>query len=551
MEANMQVGEIFVTINLLDYKNDDIPHAKKGKELGYVQSVSVTYGLNMIPVATITVPLGSTIHQDGSTSPSYVYGGSSDSLYKLGDDSTPVGIYVRGAFFDTTGASSVQEFCILKGYITDSFYERSAGSAVMTVKLIHWLCHLTEFPLVSPLLAPQTSPDIAAQYPLSVSGKEAQRMGAPSAMSGGVSFSPVGAAVNLLEDTDSGASIWDSLKSLFVSLNPNLSELDETDPGYASKFYLERVNGALDAVVGSDLDFFPNVAEDYNLVKQSVAQMLTSLSCGYFNGSTIWDKLVSNFLPGFYMALTPRVCEANVIPAPGQCMGAAKIKRISRSEYYQTSYSRMSMPTLFGGVVLYLDPNVYKEVDSPRCSIRFPEKLQPGPLQVVTAPSWLDKDTTALAGTNIVTDFGFYAQYKEDVEKRKERTQKEKEEREQGAGTVERMLRNLVRITYQIVACSGRQVSVNMPLRMDLTAGEVICLELPSGVVEATQEYIYGTIDSVTLTINQNTATTSLVLSNIRTQKEMKNKDLTSSEGIMYTKSWKSNQKLILCERVI
>ena len=90
-----------------------------------------------------------------------------------------------------------------------------------------------------------------------------------------------------------------------------------------------------------------------------------------------------------------------------------------------------------------------------------------------------------------------------------------------------------------------------MPLRFDLTAGEVVRIELPSGVVEAIQEYIYGTIDSITFNIGPNTATTTLTLSNIRTQKEMKNEDLTSSEGIMYTKSWKSNQKLILCEKVI
>lgn len=550
MNANMQVGEIFVTINLLDYKDDDIPHAKKGKELGYVESVSVTYALNEIPTANVVVPLGSALHQDGSTSPSYVYGGSEDSLYKIGDDSTPVGIYVRGAFFDTTGASTVQEFCILKGYITDSNYERSSGSASMTIKMIHWLCHLTEFPLVSPLLAPQTSADIAAQYPLSVSDKEAANMKGESMTGGRFSFEPAGMAADVLETSD-GAGIWDALKALFVGLSPNLSRLAEDDPGYVSKKYLERVDGSLAAVVGSDLDFFPNVQEDYNEIKQAIAVMLASLSCGYFNGSTIWDKLVNTFLPGFYMALTPRVCEANIIPAPGQCMGIAKVKNISKSEYYQTSYSRMSMPTLFGGVMLYLDPNVYMDMDTPKCSIRFPEELQPGPLRVVTAPSWLTKELVAMSGANIISDWGFYEQYRIDFEKRKEETKKQEKVKVERRNTVERILNNLVRITYQILACSGRQISVVMPLRMDLTAGEVVCIEIPGGVVESTQEYIYGTIDSVTLNIGTNTANTSIVLSNIRTQKEMKNKDLTSSEGIMYTKSWKSNSNLILCERVI
>lgn len=550
MNVNMQVGELFVTLNLLNFKDKDIPHAKKGKELGHVTSMSVVYGLNMIPTATVSVPLGSVIRQNGSTSPSYVYGGSADSLYKLGDDSTPVGIYVRGSFFDTTGGSSVQEYCIFKGYITDSFYERSSGSASMAIKLIHWLCHLTEFPMVSSLLSPNTPSDIAAQYPLAVTEKTVDDLSRPSDNGVYVKFSPVGATVSLFNDISSGANIWDGLKLLFKNINPNPSELTKEDPGYVSKQYLERVTGALEAVVGADLDFFPKVSEDFGRIKQSIAAMLGSLSCGYFNGSTIWDKMINTFLPGFYMSLTPRVCEANVIPSPGQCMGIAKVKRISKAEYYQTSYSRISAPTLFGGVILYNDPGIYHDVISSRTSIRFPEKLQPGPLQVVTAPAWLEKGLVPLSGDNIVTTEGFYISYKNSLQKRKEDKAKEKKDENDVGDTVKRILDNLVRVTYQMVACSGRQISITTPFRLDITAGEVLGIELPSGVVEAKQEYIYGTVDSVTININTGSASTTLVLSNIRTQKEMKNKDLTSSEGILYSKSWKSNSKLILCEKI-
>lgn len=550
MNANMQVGELFVTINLLKYEDEDIPHAKKGRTLGYVQSLKVNYGLNEIPTATITVPLGSTLNPDGSTSPSYVYGNSADSLYKLGDDSTPVGLYIRGAFYDTLGGSRVQEFCVFKGYITDSFYERSGDSATMSVTMIHWLCHLTEFPLVSPLLSPQTPSDIAAQFPLSVSPREAQRMGAPSTDAGIINFGPAGTAVTMLTKADSGSNIWDALKKLFTDLNPDITYLQKDNPGYVSKKYLERVNGSLEAVIGKDLDFLPSTKEDYIGVKQSVAQMLASLSCGYFNGSTIWDKMVNSFLPGFYMALTPRVCEANIIPAPGQCMGVAKVVNISKSEYFQTSYRRMSMPTLLGGVLLYLDPNTYKGVNALPSSIRYPEELQPGPLRVVTAPSWLNKDTVALAGTDIVSDYSFYQQYATSRNQRKEAQSKRDKQENTAGNTVRRILKNLVRITYQLLACEGRQISISMPLRLDLTAGETVRLELPSGVVEAAQEYMYGTIDRVTLNIGPGNASTTLTLSNIRTQKEMQNEDLTSSEGIMYTKAWKTNPKLILCEKI-
>lgn len=552
MNANMQVEELFVSLNLLDYKDDDIPHAKKGKMLGYVQSVKVTYGLNMIPTATITIPLGSTLNQDGSTSPSYAYGAGSMPIYKLGDDSIPVGIYVRGAFFDTLGASGIQEFCIFKGYVTDTLYERSAMSATLSVKLIHWLCHLTEFPLVSSLLAPNAASDVAAQYPLTISAPEAARMGAPSGDGSGASFTPVGGAIMMMRNIASGANIWDALKAMFAAISPDISRLSKTDPGYVSKQYLERVNGALEAVIGSDLDFISKTKEDFQVVKNSVANMLMSLSCGYFAGSTIWTKLIGTFLPGFYMALTPRVSEANVIPAPGQCMGIAKAKMISKSEYYQTSYSRTAMPTLFGGVLLYLDPNMYKLVDDAECSIRYPEELLPGPIQVVTAPAWLNKDMIPLVGGNdgATTARVFYDQYKNSAVRRKTRARQVKKGRKARRSTVERILRNLVRITYQLVACGGRQISVSMPLRMDLTAGEMVGLELPSGVVEATQEYIYGTIDSITLDIGPRTAKTSITLTNIRTKAEMKNEELTSSEGILYSKAWKSNQKLILCEPV-
>ena len=550
MYANMQVGEIFATINLLEYSNDDIPHAKKGRELGYIQSLSVTYGLNMIPIANITVPLGSSLNQDGSTSPSYVYGGSSDSLYKLGDDSTPVGIYVRGAFFDTTGASNVQEFCVLKGYVTDTMYERSAGTASMSVKLIHWLCHLTEFPLISPLLAPQTSSDIAAQYPLALKEGWGKDITHPDWSENNVSFSLISHVVHSLRISN-GDSIWDTLKQLFIAINRDPSELTKDDPGYVSKPYLERVSGALKAVVGSDLDFISDARADYQKIRNSIAVRLSSLTCGYFNGSTIWDKMINNFLPEFYMALVPRVCEANVIPAPGQCMGASKARVISKSEYYQTNYSRVAFPTLFGGVQLYLDPSIYTTIEPGKCSVRFPAKLQPGPLRVVTAPAWLNSKIVANVGQSITSTHSFYQQYRIDANRRediaKEASEKEKENR----GIVERILNNLVRITFQIIACSGRQLSVNMPLRMDLTPGELVCLELPSGVVESTQEYLYGTIDSVTLNISTGAASTNLVLSNIRTQKEMQNKDLTSSEGIIYSKAWKSNPKLLLCEKII
>lgn len=551
MYANMQVGEIFATINLLEYKDDDIPHAKKGRELGYIQSLSVTYGLNMIPIANITVPLGSTLNQDGSTSPSYVYGGSSDSLYKLGDDSTPVGIYVRGAFFDTTGSSNVQEFCILKGYVTDTAYERSAGTASMTVKLIHWLCHLTEFPLISPLLSPQTPADVAAQYPLALKEDWGKDIARPDWSENNVKFSLISHVVSSLQDISNGNTIWDTLKQLFIAINRNPTELKKEDPGYVSKPYLKRVSGALEAVVGSDLDFVTDSRVDYQKIKNAIAVRLSSLTCGYFNGSTIWDKMVNSFLPEFYMALVPRVCEANVIPAPGQCMGASKAKVISKSEYYQTNYSRVSFPTLFGGVQLYLDPIIYGTIDPGKCSVRFPQELQPGPLHVVSAPPWLTSKIVANVGMEILSTRGFYQQYKIDAAKRKTKAKESSEKEKENRGIIERILNNLVRITFQIMACSGRQIVVNMPLRMDLTPGELVCLELPSGVVEATQEYIYGTIDSVTLNISTGVASTNLVLSNIRTQKEMKNKDLTSSEGILYSKAWKSNNNLTLCERVI
>lgn len=520
-------------------QDNNIPAAEKGEEISELLSFNVKYALNTIPKATVSLPVGSKI-ESGTLSENRT---NADSIEKLSDEHTPVGIYVTVKSSDTkpdTNPIKVpkDEFCIFKGFVEGCSYNRDEKNVSITLQLAHWLQVLTIFPLVNTLIDPQCVGTIGRSFHISASKQFQSDTIAATPSSIGYTEKQTAClflknAMTQLDGIGTQENIWSILKNILLDGMPVPGTLVESDPGYVSKDVFDKIECALWSIRGKSLDLAHNFIEDP--IKFGIADYIIALTEQQLIVQTPWDAMIGGILPSFYMALAPAVSRAYVIPIPGQCMDVDACLYLSHNDYKSVTYNRSAKP-MIGGVMLYtLVTQRDKGGETPVAAYRYPLQNKPGPFQFINAPQWIRQNAVSeAANTGNQGGFSFYGHFEAEQQALKDRAETQDDIVRQGDSAVAAVLKLLVKSAYQVLSCQGRSCVVVLPFRADIVPGSQIKIQSADMLSGKNSEYMCGTVSSVNFIVSQNTADTVLELNNLRTSAEMSNPELTSKTGVLF-----------------
>lgn len=541
-----------IKLNITICKLDNISNiaaAKKSEVLGNVSSVNIKYAINSIPKATISLPVGSKLTGDGAEE-SYVY---TQKINKLADESIPVGIFIQALTDELPPGIPRSEFCIFKGFIEGCTFTRDAGYAVVTLQLAHWLQALTIFPMVNTMIAPHSAGSIGRGF--MISGSEEFRNNKLSLVKNEraknkTAFTFVQTAYNTLLQYDPSANLWLALQQLIADTMPSSKDVtSKFDPGYASKHLLDRALGALEAIKDKHLQIISFGDDKTSAIDLGIASYIANLSVDQLSTSTPWDKLISEFLPSFYMAITPLVDSAYIIPAPGSFISESSCYTLTQDDYHAIKFVRGSRPVI-GGVALTFENNQNIEI-----SFRYPQDPQPGPFVLIGAPAWMPSSEVIHYASHRNSDKDVYFHFKTEMGVLDEAGDTEDRLIEDCVIAIEKVLRSIVRSTYQTICFQGRVCTMTTPFRADITPGTQLKIIPPDTISKSIKEdgedsFVCGTVTGVTFNINQNLAQTIYEINNLRTQTEMSNEKLTAKEGVFFKDAWTYNDgKLYVQEK--
>lgn len=539
-----------VVLCALNVSGNDIGGGTKGEELGEIQLCSIEYAINAIPRATVKIPTGARMNEDGVYSESF--SGSSGTLPQYSDSRKPVGIFVQ--IGDSEGYSHPArpsgEFCIFKGFIQDNEYEISSTGTHYVIHLAHWLSSLAMFSIRSPLAAPRIARDLGRSYILSATTSDSVAAAHSAALRPYIKDAQKDLLSNKFD-------LWKVFKSVLLRLLPQKFELKDNEPGYISRHLFERTRKALERIQSMGIEFVRNIDASAELGAVIAAYLIRESDYEGLVGVTPWDQTVGRVFPEFYLSMVPMVDKAMVIPTPGQGMSVEACERnlFTVNDYLTLSYKRAAAP-LIGGVIVW-DTNNGRNIAGTKnaFSIQYPPELQPGPLEAIKAPSWTPYNVMMASATALTLNdrFDFYNSYK----LRKDYLEREADKIEAGMDSRSAYYKTLfgilARTAYQILAFNSRICGIVAPFRVDILPGDQIAIEVPEAVKNTLRQAsphlskLYGTVSSVVFNISESGATTSYEMANIRSENEMINPYLTSKTSL-YNSAWResSHQNLKL-----
>lgn len=540
-----------VVLCALNVSDNDIGGGTKGTELGEIQLCSIEYAINSVPRATVKIPTGARMNEDGVYSESF--SGSSGTLPQYADSRKPVGIFVQIGDADgySHSARPSGEFCLFKGFIQDNEYEISSTGTHYIIHLAHWLSSLSMFSLRSTLAAPRIARDLGRQFILSASIADS----VADRHSGSIQPYIKDAKKQLLS---THFDLWEVFKSVILRLLPQNFELKDDTPGYVSRHLFEQTRKALERVKSMGIEFVEKMDAEEQLIHAIASYLLREHSYDGLIGVTAWDQAVRRVFPEFYLSIVPMVDRAVVIPTPGQGMSVAACERnlFTVNDYLSVSYKRAANPVI-GGVIVW-DTNNGRNIAGTKhaFSTQYPPEIQPGPIESIKAPSWTPYSYLQASAGGLTLDnrHDFYNCYK----LRNDRMEREAAKIESGFDDKSVYYRTLfgilARTAYQILAFNSRICGIVAPFRVDILPGDQIAIEVPEAVKNTLRQSsphlsrLYGTVSAVVFNISESGATTSYEMANIRSENEMINPYLTSKTGL-YQSAWREpaqqNLKLI------
>lgn len=524
-------------------EGNDIPNARKKEELGEVSMFNVKYALNSIPKGTLLLPVGNKLLKSGGFEESYAH---TKKITSLADSNQPVGVFVTNESENNIPGLPKGEFCIFKGFIEGCTFVRETGQASIAVQVGHWLQSLTVFPLVNTMIAPHSAGSIGRGFMLTASSSDRDRLQGTFQRDNAKkrSFTFVKDAYEMLLQTDGTLDLWASLKSIISNCMPVLGEItNKYDPGYVSKDSLERAANALKAIGGKHQTLISSFSKDNtSAIHLGIADYIADLSLDQLRVSTPWDKLVSEFLPSFFMAIIPLVDKAYVIPIPGSFISDRTCKQLTQNEYSSINLIRNTRPML-GGVAL-----TYENSKNIEIALRYPQDPKPGPIELISAPAWMPSRKVLNVASGAIVSGGagensIYDHFQTEMALLSSAKEEEDILIAECVDTMEKVLRSIVRNIYQTRCLQGRTCTITAPFRVDITPGAQLKIEPPDLVgkdiqKESEDAFLYGTVSGITFNINTTTAQTVYEISNIRTHTEMNDPKLTSPEGIFFKGAW-------------
>ena len=517
-------------------------HAAGGEPTKFrdIVSISATFALNALPVATLVVACGYDVQ---SNKPATIH----EALTKLKPrDKVKVTLTVTSNDGDETAMPNGTGV-IFDGYYAGSGYQRSNTSASYTLHLIHWLDDLNCSSMINGNWHPGVPHDLA------------QAANARSlALRGDTGVTNVSALPginrNNIKQADIKKDLWGKiLKPVFIEManlkhakyQGDITKEESENPlvngnNAAAKLALDRMPGAVgvNAYPGTLPLFTGNMfrASLERGVKDGILLMATN-NMAY---SSFWSKLVGEFAPAFLFAVSPCPEFANVIPFFG---GLSKEWKVIHGSEYSHANFNSNLNSLIESIQIRYPQKSFTNVTNGGRTNGwarswpwglFPRNNQDlrGQIIVKDPPGWL---THAIRPSNWSQRTTGIIQPGIDVQAPGGGA-KETPEDAPGAADIEKTTREsglpdkLCEHWYKTEILSQRYGELSGKLRFDIAPGSIVKIMEPNSST-ASEIAVFAAVTHVSFLINaeQHTAGTSFTLVNLRTAHENTDKKIYTS----------------------
>ena len=517
-----------------------------------VSSFSAQFAVNAIPQATCSIAMGKQIPNTDKISEIHqiidvmqyrakasVYM-QVDQRYSDVPEKTPL---------NKDDAFNSKPFIVFEGYTSGSGFRRSSASVEYVLSIEHWLSDLNNASALSPDIVPGTPFNLF--FPSNGITPEAQN--AP-----GLGLSKVRQIVTSKKiKKDMWQAILDyfkavsSLNSLSKQSSPILPIGSSLIPNVFFALKNDAALASLNKFDTPEGKFYKKIAirsdSELNATADKILQTIHGVTLTSFDGSTIWDNLI-NFGANLQFGISPAIRTAWVFP---------KLPN-SRQEYITIYDSEInsfdvstSMPRFIGGIIIkgiYGVGSGFSNIGASTGSVpapvltnfsscmyfskRYLSGQNIGAVLMQKAPNWL---TTQISSKDIIA-IQPITQQQIDVA--------QSAEVKVVAQEIEAINTAYARSVYNTEILKYRRGVVSGKFRLDIAPGSIvkIIVEGDSGIIkDKLNRPMYASVDQVSVSIDAiaGQASTSFVVSSVRSEVENVDDDLTSINNPLYTEVWK------------
>lgn len=507
-----------------------------------VVNINAEFTLNGIPAATATLALGRDVNSNKAVAAAI----NDKFLFRKG-----IKIYAAYKEQSTSGVTNpIPQFdskLIFDGYIAGFGFQRTAGAAVLTISMEHWLSDLSASTMLSTGTHYATPADLqrAALFKNGPSAEFTQG-GKPAFLAASWMINAAGGVGGLCDD------FWESgLKKILntAATTDNLADLNRQTLGSCTEADIlnKAASSALKKITSTGaplkITLLDAQASD---VGRSIVNDISNVYLENLAGQTLWDCLIA--CSGNYMfAVIPHVESAEVVPFCPVAVGKNKkpFKTITADQADSISVSGDCPRTLRGVAIVF--PQNVQPFAGPH-EQPLPPDLTMGGVYINQAlgckgtmlfkhpPSWLSIDYSYFAGSADKNSLGGAPN-----------PQKLQPPSKKSVGEMIKEYKGIrdayAKCVYGLEVIKGRQGTISGPLRFDIGVGSQIKFEIPEDYHlpdAGDNKYFYGVVVRVSYSIDANSSVASTVynVAHIRTHAEEANSSFTLAEHPLYDNVW-------------
>lgn len=503
-----------------------------------VVSLSATYAMNSIPVAMATIATG----RDMITGkPSQIH----DTVKNL-RLREPVKIQIK---IDTntpdTGIGNMRgKWCtIFEGYFAGSGYQRTHESANYTLQFLHWLDDLA----CSSALNGRWHPGVPQDFAQAALGDIAEASNSDSGLNSPFVciVDPTYAIVNKTNiENDLWGKVLRPLLTALAKKTVGTQSINNTTPNNEAAIKaLEKITG--DSPTPAELKINSTALAD-QIVAAAFVSAITQILKNGISYSSFWSKIIGEFGAEFLFGISPAATFANAVPYFGAIN--REWRTVTGAEYNYANFSN-ALVSLINSIEIRHPPYDTTGLTNGQTPInltafsfplaRYPmvgNETLPGQIVIKDPPAWMTAGfgTAALYSPSVLpTDgMGGPANINNPISSPTTPLQTV------GSPLVQAYAEHL----YKSEVLGQRRGELSGKLRFDIAPGSIIKIEAAETDIStvrvplAANMDFYAMVTQVSFAINAEThmAGTSFALTNLRTEIENRDPNLTADAAPFY-----------------
>lgn len=517
-----------------------------------VVSIAATFGLNAIPSATLLVASGKeyTRNPEGELATIHKNRGKLENRMKA---------KVELEIINTDGDLEMMDagkYVIFEGYLAGIGFKRAYDSVSYTLHLIHWLDDLNNSSMINGNWFPGAPYDLAqnaAYYALESPTGEGGGAGLISATP---TIDPTFKIINIGNITgDLWGKVFQPILTGIANWPSPRYQNEKKQTNDAAIAALKRFTPESSKVAHTPLALNLSGISSVN-VPYAVREAITKDGVESFAYTTIWNKLVGEYAPQFYFAISPGTEHAQAIPF---FAGLKEEYKLITSREYDYSDFNANMAQIIESVDIFYPAPAYAGFanggTTPKgASFGLPLGFYPeqgaqdkkGLKLLKEPPNWL---------TNIVP-FASMAPWTTGVSAKPpgdtayprfgpSSPPPQNLEAEPALGEINNSgaMKRFAEHWYKTEVLYQRHGEMSGKLRFDIAPGSIIKIETPPYDLDSEEfDILFATVTHVSYVINGEKATagTSFMLAHIRTEKENNmTEKFTADKPPLYNEKWK------------